>query len=215
MAQVTTSHFNIFNYWKGKIITENGNVTEDILAKGVEIITDWGEPCCWGCGKPIIGHYEKHLQRGDEVDFKKLWNDSRVRSKLNRCHIIPGALGGEDKPENLFLMCDSCHEHSPDTTNTGSFYRWVYEQRKKMYLGELSPQYIIEAVSKELNKRGFSDFITLVGEMKKMNWDLKDYDINKHIDKHVGVHGVKFSESTKICAIADWLTKSYLYACLK
>lgn len=54
-----------------------------------------------------------------------------VRSKLNRCHIIPHSAGGEDNPNNLFLLCEDCHINSPDTSNQSNFFRWVYNRRMK------------------------------------------------------------------------------------
>lgn len=216
MANVTTSHFEIFDYWKDKIIERNGNVTTDISSPGVDVIVDWGEPCCWACGKPIIGHYEKHLADGEDIDFKKLWNDKYVKSQLNRCHIIPGSLGGKDEPKNLFLLCANCHEESPDTVNARSFYRWVYKMRReKMCCGELSPHYLLDKVSEELNRRGLPNLQELVGEINSMGYKINTEGVWDYIYKHMGTHGVHSVESSRICGVTDWFVHNYLNACLE
>ena len=54
---------------------------------------DWAEAYdhCWRCG--------------DGVSNTK---------RLERCHIIPDSLGGLNKPENLVLLCNFCHNEAPD-----------------------------------------------------------------------------------------------------
>lgn len=54
-----------------------------------ELSVDWSEAetHCWRCG------CERHLQR---------------------CHIIPDALGGEDTPGNIVLLCKRCHAEGPN-----------------------------------------------------------------------------------------------------
>ena len=54
---------------------------------------DWAEAHerCWQCG----------CKRG-----------------LQRCHIVPHALGGEDAPSNLVLLCGRCHLDNPNVADT-------------------------------------------------------------------------------------------------
>lgn len=121
------SHFEIFDYWKDKIITDRFDVEVYDYKKhkstGVMPVADWGEPECWACGK-----YIKINNNNDNL--KKTWNDKKVASKLNRCHIIPKALGGLNSPENMFLMCEECHYLSPDTIYKKGFFIWVYDRKK-------------------------------------------------------------------------------------
>ena len=215
MAKVNTPHFEIFNYWKDKIIEESGNVTTDISSKGIDVVEDWGEPCCWGCGKPIIGSYEEKLSSTEDIDYVKLWNDKKVKSKLNRCHIIPGALGGEDMPSNLFLLCSGCHLISPDTKNTRSFYRWVHAQRKKHICGELHPLYMIEEVSKELERRGLPSVKDLLCDAVAMSEGKIFIKAKEYLDEHLGFHGSAIVESSRICTMADYIQKIYVDACLE
>ena len=222
MAKVTTSHYAIFDYWKDKVICENGNISSDILEKGVEVITDWGEPCCWACGKPFVSDYEKtyNLILGDsklscdKVDFKKVWNDEYVKSCLNRCHIVPGALGGGDTPENLFLLCEDCHEQSPDTINANSFFRWVYDMRKTHFLGIDSPSVMFEKLKKGLSRRGLDSILTSDVSLRMTSEEI-ERSLSEYMQKHTCTHWSKYSEQTRIEGYVDWLIHNYLNACLE
>ena len=121
-------HFLIFDYWKDKVILSNGEIVEGRNKPDKDydwVVGDNYEPCCWGCGLPAISELEKNHQPISDDDLPLIWNDREVKHKLNRCHIKPRSLGGEDAPDNLFLMCDRFHEESPDTTNSHTFFRWV------------------------------------------------------------------------------------------
>lgn len=58
---VSTKHFDIFDYWKDKCITDEGNVeiemgyegydeTKSNIHNSIPIVEDWGEPQCFACG---------------------------------------------------------------------------------------------------------------------------------------------------------------------
>lgn len=61
---------------------------------------DWAEAedHCWRCG------CERHLQR---------------------CHIIPHALGGKDEPSNIVLLCRRCHADGPNVTDPEIMWDWI------------------------------------------------------------------------------------------
>lgn len=131
-----TSFKKIFNYWKDKEITKDGEVIlgcgygGQYVKEAIEVIVDWGEPQCWCCGKIIPAEdnpkYEEMLNNGEIED---IWELKEVKSRLQRCHIIPNMLGGEDKPENLFLMCPQCHSETPDTKYPNLFFKYIYGHR--------------------------------------------------------------------------------------
>lgn len=135
------SHFSIFDYWKDKKILDNGEIVGKDTTPNQDyewVVWSDAEPSCWGCGLPVITKIEEESRPINECDIPLIWNDRNVKSALNRCHIVPHALGGSDTPDNLFLMCERCHCESPDTTNRHTFFRWVYRQRKTYSLGYLS-----------------------------------------------------------------------------
>ena len=122
-------HKKIFNYWKDKCISEDGDVYEEgsyDFSKSIAVVEDWGEPCCWGCGKVIkVEKGVKYFEWLDNGDFDSIWSCKALTSNVERAHIIPRALGGSDTdPSNLFLLCPKCHEESPDINNKNLFLKW-------------------------------------------------------------------------------------------
>lgn len=202
ISNVKTSHKNIFNYWKDKCISENGEIYIEgkyNFQKSIPVIEDWGEPSCWCCGKftnKIYNHldYEHNLSN---AKFSEIWEYKETKSLLNRCHIIPNMLGGEDTPKNLFLLCEFCHRNSPDTNNPRLFFRWIYKQRTKcLYENGISiSQYIDE----------------LLDECKFQNKDLSTIAFNS-LDDNVGTHSGKISPSSIIMILVD-SAKPNIYHC--
>ena len=136
-------HYKIFDYWKDKAITNNGDIVdvndEKYFSSSIEVVYDWGEPECFACRKlvaPVLDDkdYEQWLE--DEEGLKKIWNHRETRRNLERAHIIPHSLGGNENPDNMFLLCKECHEESPDTNNPKNFvektysifWRWGYSE---------------------------------------------------------------------------------------
>jgi len=219
MGTVNTNHYVIMDYWRDKAICKNGDIiTEDEAGRRryidtIPVIKDWGEPMCWGCSKPIIGDYEKKCESEsyDEDDIKKLWLDKKVKSKLNRCHIVPASLDGEDRPENLFLMCESCHILSPDSRNKEGFFRWVYRQRQSMDMGRESVEETMRLVNNELVDRGLPTSEEMFAQRPNMNMN----DGESYLRSRVSTHGSKLATSSLIVAFADWIEKEYRSAMVK
>ncbi len=141
---VSKTHSQIFNYWKDKCISNMGDVAIEIGYEGynesttdvnntIPVVEDWGEPCCWGCGiwTGVAIEETEEDEDDDLSDIIRLWNNRTVKHYLERAHIVPNALGGEDCPSNLFLLCKRCHRDSPDTTYPREFFKWIYKRRKE------------------------------------------------------------------------------------
>ncbi|WP_141506270.1 HNH endonuclease [Paenibacillus luteus] len=47
------------------------------------------------------------------------------KQSLERCHIIPNCLGGEDKASNLVLLCHRCHLENPNIANMDIMWDWL------------------------------------------------------------------------------------------
>jgi hypothetical protein len=101
----------IFDFWKSRL-HQHG------------IFIDWGEPGCWACGFHYKVKYDIKHPEVCMANILQLWN----RIPLQRCHIVPRALGGTDNPNNLFLMCRECHDLAPNTTIPEIFYEWAKSQ---------------------------------------------------------------------------------------
>lgn len=94
-------HFKIFEYWKDKVICSNGEVMlgKNRPAKDYEwVVSDDAEPSCWGCGLPAESEFDREKRSIDTNDLPLIWNDRNVKHELERCHIVPRALGGVDEP---------------------------------------------------------------------------------------------------------------------
>lgn len=214
---VKTSHYEIFEYWKDKWITPTGEISNiPTSEKSIPVITDWGEPCCWCCKKPIIHPSEIDYQSNS--DYKKIWGNDKIKQKLQRSHIVPDALGGVDEPSNLFLLCSRCHELSPDTTNYKSFIRYIYAtQRESFYgvnLNELSkciqtsissrfPMIDCEKVVEQLNRIIYDD------GFEKLSKGFMEYAFN-HSTIHRSDGGPVTAMSTATEVLMDYLLSEYL-----
>jgi HNH endonuclease len=56
-----------------------------------------------------------------EPNIWQVWD----RAYLQRCHLVPDALGGPDTPENLVLLCSNCHSEAPDVADAEYMLRWI------------------------------------------------------------------------------------------
>jgi hypothetical protein len=53
----------------------------------------------------------------------QVWGEA----SLQRCHLVPDALGGPDTPENLVLLCARCHAEAPDVADSEYMLSWIGE----------------------------------------------------------------------------------------
>lgn len=210
MGKVTTSHYKIFDYWKDKRITRLGQIDEH---EGDPVIIDWAEPNCWACGRRAIRNasdedalQDKCKSENGEFDYQRMWNDARVKSKLNRCHIIPAALGGKDIPSNLFLLCEECHTLSPDTTNPANFFRWVYTRRLDYSDGKMNMMKIITELQSEFDYRGI-DFNQC---LRDIGSEFKYDTLSNYAKKHIGLHATALSDKSVITCVADWIVEQWV-----
>lgn len=183
--QLNTKIYDIFDYQKDKCITNEGNVEIEIGYEGhdetkanvdnsIPVIEDWGEPCCFACGCST-GIYVQ------DDDLKKCWNSVK---HLQRCHIVPDALGGSVQPENLFLLCRDCHRDSPDTIYKKEFFKFVFNRRKE---GTIERR----ALSKALIR----------AKQENIPYQLFDVKHDWKLDKTIGTHSGFIVESTLTAAL--------------
>ena len=205
----TTNHYDIFNYWKNKVILSDGSIVEsveggiDTMNDPAPVVYDWGEPSCWACDRPV-----KNLPITE--DLKILWTHPKTKSLLNRCHIIPRLLGGKDKPSNLFLMCSECHSLSPDSTNVKAFFRWVYDRRRQYVDGKMSIPYLFSKIDEELKRRGLSPMKKLLESISHTPKIKSSIDLKNYLKKHASVHSTGISDSTWVIVITDWFLYEFI-----
>lgn len=121
-----------------------------------ELSVDKMEACerCWRCG------CERNLQR---------------------CHIVPDSLGGEDKPSNLILLCKRCHADGPNVSDPDIMLDWIKSYRVPFYdtfwsiLGQKEYEFMYgKSVVDELKSLGITDSDEIKEKFTTINKELKN-----------------------------------------
>lgn len=124
---IKTKKKDIIEYWCDKAVTADGNIVPDIeeyFKCSVPMIYDCGESRCFACNKEI--------------------------STLERAHIVPLALGGQDTPKNYVLLCKECHKESPDCIEEEAMFQYIYQKRTN----EDYNLRILRLINNVLNEKG-------------------------------------------------------------
>ena len=204
MSIVHDSQKKIVDHWYGKYILPDGRITEKHGSGAIPILIDKGELNCWACDMP------------------------EENCELQRCHILAESLGGEGYAENLFLMCERCHEESPDTTNREAFFRWVYKRRKTYSSGSHNAESLLNAINEELTARGMMTFQELFQSLptqkqeeltKMLTYKPEDivsedgacYGVRKYIGEHTTSHFGKgrIGFNSIVIAYVDYMLECY------
>ena len=79
--------------------------------------------------KDIVDYW---AARVDESGLSVDWTEAAshcwrcgCEKNLERCHIIPASLGGEDCPGNLVLLCKRCHAENPNVMDKEIMWDWI------------------------------------------------------------------------------------------
>ena len=87
--------------------------------------------------REIVDYWSIHQSECDlSVDWseaeKLCWRCGHKRL-LQRCHIIPHALGGDDSPKNLVLLCAQCHAEAPNVADPEFMWVWLRAHAVSLY----------------------------------------------------------------------------------
>jgi len=79
--------------------------------------------------REIVEYWSWHQDEcGLSVDWaeaeKLCWRCAHKR-RLQRCHIVPKALGGSDTADNLVLLCGQCHAEAPNVADPSFMWVWL------------------------------------------------------------------------------------------
>ena len=77
----------------------------------------------------IVDYWARHTDEcGLSVDFaeahERCWRCG-CRRRLERCHIVPDSLGGEDTPSNFVILCKRCHLDNPNVADPEVMWDWM------------------------------------------------------------------------------------------
>lgn len=136
-----------------------------------ELNFDWSDAhfCCWNCG------------------------DDRSRTNrqpaLERCHIIPRALGGKDVPINYVLLCKDCHAEAPNVNDPKFMWEWILSNKVKFNFTNL---YKFNKGNELLQQRKGKDFFKDV----LPNLNMTAEQVIEHFKKYCNSHGTKYNKET-------------------
>ena len=87
--------------------------------------------------KQIVNYWVQHVDESDlSVDFseaeERCWRCGCKRN-LERCHIVPDSLGGEDMPSNFVLLCKRCHMDNPNVADPEIMWDWLRAYKVPFY----------------------------------------------------------------------------------
>lgn len=69
----------------------------------------------------------------DHIDATtNCWRCGCLR-KLQKCHIIPVSLKGEETPENIIPLCAECHDEMPNVRDEKEVWKWIKSDHVSMY----------------------------------------------------------------------------------
>jgi hypothetical protein len=123
----------VARYWtSGEGIERQRQVGGDAIS----FVVDLGEASCFACGwwkEPPF----------DAESIRDAW-DSR-KTGLERCHLVPHSKGGSDGPENLVLLCPTCHRDAPNCLDPDIMLAWCVRRRPGHFLAE-KLKLVVEAV---------------------------------------------------------------------
>jgi hypothetical protein len=60
------------------------------------------------------------------------WRCAHKR-QLQRCHIVPRALGGSEDASNLVLLCKQCHAEAPNVADASFMWTWLRAHAVAIY----------------------------------------------------------------------------------
>jgi len=143
--------------------------------------------------KKQISEYWSHNSKIPETDLNFDWSDSFdccwncgiFTKHTERCHIIPIALNGEDKPHNYVLLCKRCHGEAPNIHCKNAMWDWILKNKKKYSCFSYNVSNVIEQLEREYNINFFN--VDNVDEfIKKL----------KHELENISTHSFYVTEST-------------------
>lgn len=85
----------------------------------------------------IIDYWSRNQDEcGLAVDWAEAhelcWRCAHSR-RLQRCHIVPRALGGSEDPRNLVLLCAQCHAEAPNVVDPEFMWTWLRAHAVSFY----------------------------------------------------------------------------------
>lgn len=161
----------------------------------------------------IVAYWTHHEDEcGLSIDFseahERCWRCGCKRH-LERCHIIPHALGGKDEPSNLVLLCKRCHLDNPNVLDKEIMWDWLrayavpfydtfwnlqgLEEYKKIYAISMEQEWKV----RNIKKKETEEFkIILKEQLQKASYHFGDPHLN--VATLAGIYRMALKEYDKI-----------------
>ena len=147
----------------------------------------WALPACFACG---FSGTDDH----DAVADWQLWNHAR----LERCHLVPSALGGGDEPSNLVLLCTRCHHDAPNVADPKYMLDWV--ARREPWLS-----HHLELFARAIDRAQLRE---TMGAFSRAQITASSQILSELRRTWTSTHGLHFTESTLEAAIVESITRA-------
>lgn len=156
--------------------------------------------------KEIIKYWQKQPDKPSELDLNFDWNEAHEhlcwncgetsKTTIERCHIVPRQLGGEDVVSNLVLLCKRCHNEAPDTSNPENMWEWIKSNKIQFAIGIVDYNFH-KALEKFEDKQGYSFIHVITGyyQSKNLKIDLQSAGVflDEFVFLKVGYHNGRVS----------------------
>jgi hypothetical protein len=147
---------------------------------------------CWDYHSQHISELDVAVDWGNwDSEYSRCWCCGHT-GKLQKCHIIPKSLGGDDIASNFVPLCSQCHDEAPDVMDKVEMFRWIKDQQNPLCGLGLGRYWHVKDIL--LNKLGHYS--------KEFNPELFNQCLNNAYDKssfHCSQSnaGIKFKKSTR------------------
>ena len=146
----------------------------------------------------IVDYWSRcETECGLSVDWtdahKRCWRCGR-KTKLQKCHIVPDALGGLDAPDNFVLLCLRCHREAPDVADKAFMWIWLRKYAVTFY----DTDWII---------RGYSEFEKIFGRspFANLSENIPEAALKDAIKKYRRKAIIHFGEGRPSPSTVAWL----------
>ena len=116
--RTTPTKSEIMRHWYESLPTKDYHDLNSFQKKLAQI--DIGEPSCWACG--YYATTDADLDNPMHPSPYTCWNDPKW---LQKCHIVPHSIGGQEDASNLVLLCKRCHKEAPDNKKARHMKRFI------------------------------------------------------------------------------------------
>ena len=84
---------------------------------------------CWDHCSGIVSELDVAVDWGSwESECSRCWCCGH-EGRLQRCHVVPKSLGGDDSAANVVPLCAQCHDEAPDVIDPSEMFRWIAERQ--------------------------------------------------------------------------------------